>query len=202
MRRCNFPRETLPAEARRITRTVYKPRWRRRGTPRILRTTQYGSPSALHSKSDPDRPIWRVSFAPQANSSIAAPGASGRRKPALITHSTRHRLAQNQQSMNAARILSLLQEFVERLRSIAIAMLVRDMDLPACIFQAASFRNRRLRSQPQCLHQVSVFGSVDREGHLSPPRPCEARRSQAARLSKEKRCRSAAHHGGLPDVLE
>lgn len=156
--------------------------------------------SALEIGSRPTYLACQVRAA--SNSSTAAPGASGRRKPALITHSTRHRLAQNQQSMNAARILSLLQEFVERLRSIAIAMLVRDMDLPACIFQAASFRNRRLRSQPQCLHQVSVFGSVDREGHLSPPRPCEARRSQAARLSKEKRCRSAAHHGGLPDVLE
>jgi len=173
VRRCNFPREAVPAEARRTARPVYKSRWRRRGTPRILRATQYGGPSAPHSKSDPDRPIWRISFAPQANSSTAASGASNRRQPELNARSTRHRLAQNQQSMNAARIFSLLQEFVERLRSIAIAMLVRDVDLPACIFQAASFRNRRLRSQPQCLHQVSVFGSVDREGHcrlLAPAR--------------------------------
>jgi hypothetical protein len=98
---------------------------------------------------------------------------------ALDARSVGQRLAQNQQSMKAARILFLLQEFVERLRSIAIAMLVRDMDLPACIFQAASFQNRGLRSQPQCLHQVSVFGSVDREGHcrlLALARPSDHKR--------------------------
>ena len=81
--------------------------------------------------------------------------------------------------MSADQIFAFLQEFLERLRLIAIAMLVRDMNLPTCIFQAASFRNRRLRLQPQRLHQVSVFGSVDREGHCRPLAP--------ARLSDHKR---------------
>src|SRR5262245_2437993 len=95
--------------------------------------------------------------------------------------------------MNAARILSLLQEFVERLRSIAIAMLVRDVDLPACIFQAASFRNRRLRSQPQCMHQVSVFGSVDREW--------QCRLLALARLSDHKlRVRARKSVAALPHI--
>jgi hypothetical protein len=118
--------------------------------------------SALES--DPDRPIWRIRFAPQATQALQRQARAVAVNPRSILVQL-DRLAQNQHSMNAARTLSLLQEFVEGLRSIAIAMLVRDMDLPACIFQAASFRNRRLRSQPQCLHQVSVFGSVDREGH-------------------------------------
>jgi len=116
------------------------------------------------------------------------------RQPELNARSTRHRLAKNQQSMNAARILSLLQEFVERLRSIAIAVLVRDVDLPACIFQAASFRNRRLRSQPQCLHQVSVFGSVDREGHC--------RLLALARLSDHKRrARARKSVAAVPHIV-
>src|SRR5436189_4257835 len=88
--------------------------------------------------------------------------------------------------MSADQTFSFLQEFFERLRLIAIAMLVRDMNLPTCIFQAAGFRNRRLRLQPQRLHQVSVFGSVDRESHcrlLAPARPSDHKRSARARKS-------------------